>query len=344
MPLRDGISSNVWGDGTRPSVSVIIPTYNRFSSLLRTLASIADQTYPPGCFEVVVVDDGGNDGTQDIQHRDYPFPLQYVRQDNQGATSARNHGAAQSRGDLLFFVDDDIRLYPNTLECMVTKLGAPSTIVLGTLVTPPEILKTSCFARSQGSAPAATSVGTTQETVPFQHCATGLLAIHREDLIALGGFRDPSGGWPNWDDVDFGYRANQNGYRLIRATEAIAEHWDYALGSLESACSRWYRAGHSGAALLQRYPELANHIPMLLDKRPVRWRQDPLTLILRKVARRIVSSRVIVWAMEAAAPVLQQRLPNSTALRLLYRWIISGYIYRGYCAGLRALASAEEAL
>jgi len=52
-----------------PHVSVIIPTYNRKDSLLRTLDSLSRQTYPAECFEVIVVDDGGCDGTEVVARR-----------------------------------------------------------------------------------------------------------------------------------------------------------------------------------------------------------------------------------------------------------------------------------
>ena len=52
---------------TQPKVSVIIPTYNRKDSLRETLNSLAQQTYPSDCFEVIIVDDGSTDGTAAIR-------------------------------------------------------------------------------------------------------------------------------------------------------------------------------------------------------------------------------------------------------------------------------------
>jgi hypothetical protein len=76
---------------------------------------------------------------------------------------------------------------------------------------------------------------------------------------------------------------------------------------------------------------------MFRDKGPIAWREDPPALILRKLARQVISSRPAMWAMEHAVPFLERHAPGSQLLVLLYRWIISGYIYRGYRDGLREL-------
>ena len=324
------------GDPT-VSVSVIIPTYNRKDSLLRTLESLARQTYPAERFEVIVVDDGGTDGTESITEQDFPFTLRYLRQENQGATAARNCGALQSSGEFLVFVDDDIRLQPETLKHLFEALNSPRTIVLGHLIPPETILVNSVFARLHTQDSARIIAETESEPVSFQECMTGLLCVRRNDFLALGMFQDPTGGWPNWDDVDFGYRAHQAGYQLVRVYSAIAEHWDYALADWRKACQRWQKAGYSGAKLLERYPVLANDISMFYDKGPINWKEDNLSLILRKLARQMASSGPVMWAMESLVPVLERRAPDSVVLRLLYRWIVSGYIYRGYRAGLRDL-------
>ena len=71
-----------------PEISVIIPTYNRKASILRTLESLGQQTLAADCFEVVVVDDGGSDGTDALAQLTYPFRILYVRQTNQGSAAA----------------------------------------------------------------------------------------------------------------------------------------------------------------------------------------------------------------------------------------------------------------
>lgn len=321
-----------------PLVSVIIPTYNRKASLLRTLESLERQSYPVDRFEVIVVDDGGNDRSEEVvAQRSFTFSLHYVRQENQGAAAARNRGALQSNGKYLIFVDDDIRLLPHTVERLAVHANTEKAILQGTLTTPAEILAGSAFARLADSNRPSVSSGNGSWQVSFENCMTGLLGVRREDFLALGMFQDPTGGWPNWDDVDFGYRAHQAGYRLLRVDGAVAEHWDYALSSLSNTCQRLERAAFSGATLLRRYPVLGEHLPMFADKGPITWRHDPPGLILRKLARQIASSAPVMWLMKRLVRVLERYMPDNTVLRLLYRWISSGYIYCGYRQGLREI-------
>ena len=84
------------------------------------------------------------------------------------------------------------------------------------------------------------------------------------------------------------------------------------------------------------YPCLMQYMPMFWDKGPVEWRQDSPARIARKVARQISSSSPAMALMEHTVPLLERSAPESKPLVLLYRWIASGYIYRGYREGLRA--------
>lgn len=319
----------------QPTVSIVIPTYNRKESLLRLLDSISRQAYPAGRLEVIVVDDGGSDGSADITPAHFSFGLTVVNQENAGATAARNHGARLSGAEILIFVDDDMALAPAAIAALVACLQSTSkNIVLGRLRTPEAIVMQSKLARIAVRAPLPVLA---DREVPCVECKTGFLGIRREEFLHLGMFEDPTGGWPNWDDVDFGYRAHQLGYRFVECAQAVAEHWDYALADLKTACLRWERASRSAAKLAERHPGILALLPMFRDKEPIAWRSDPLALILRKLARQMASSRSAMWVMECTVPRLERSASESSLLALLYRWIVSGYIYRGYREGLRAI-------
>jgi glycosyltransferase involved in cell wall biosynthesis len=320
-------------DAGGPVVSVIIPSFNRRESLLRTVDSLCRQSYPAECLELIVVDDGSTDDTQSIAREQTPFALRYVRQASAGATEARNHGARVARGKVLVFVDDDITPLPDSIEHLVSDLlSRPETICVGTLRLPARLTDNSVYARYKQSDMRRQADG---GFVSFQRCLTGLLAVRRADFLRLGMFCDPTGGWPNWDDFDFGYRAHRQGFHIWRSSLAAAEHWDYALLDVDSACDRWYRAGKSAPRLIEKYPELKNEITVLQDKGTIDWRQDRPAVIGRKLARRIVWSRPAMWVMRRSVRPLERRAPESELLHLLYRWTVSSYIFHGYHDGLR---------
>jgi glycosyltransferase involved in cell wall biosynthesis len=343
----------VGADG--PALSLIIPTYNRRASVLRTLESLEQQTYPVDRFEVVVVDDGSTDGTKDLVFDSFPFRLRYFRQHNSGATTARNAGAIQSRARILVFMDDDIAATPTMLEHLVWNLRRMEKIIALATLVPVVRNGVSPFAKVYGKAIAA-SVGAVKVSAPgvqgsgptgrgsfvhFIECMTGVLAIKREDFIALGMFEDPTGGWPNWDDVDFGYRAHLQGFRLWRDESALAYHHDCSLESLAAACDRWERASRSAALLFQKHPGLQDQMLMFRDKGPTSLTRDSPGLVGRKVLRNLVSSPPSLFAMQRLARFLEAFRPHSFWLVLLYRWIVSSHIRRGYRQGLRELAEPE---
>lgn len=93
--------------------SVIVPTYNRAKFIHNTISSVIVQDY--GDFEVIVVDDGGTDNTEEIvKNLDDPR-VRYFRKENEERGAARNFGARQARGAFVTFLDSDDYLYPDHL-------------------------------------------------------------------------------------------------------------------------------------------------------------------------------------------------------------------------------------
>ncbi len=97
-----------------PLVSVIIPTYNRKEWITECLLSLTNQSFPKNQYEIIVVDDGSTDGTEQVVRK---FAgIQYIKQHNQGPGNARNHGAEQAQGTILAFTDDDCIPDKNWIE------------------------------------------------------------------------------------------------------------------------------------------------------------------------------------------------------------------------------------
>lgn len=97
---------------TRPTVSVILPTWNRAHTVVTAVSSALLQSY--AATEVIVIDDGSSDCTAEILRTRFPEPLAdgrlvLIRQDQSGVSAARNTGLAQARGTFIAYLDSDNR-------------------------------------------------------------------------------------------------------------------------------------------------------------------------------------------------------------------------------------------
>ncbi|MHC3436834.1 glycosyltransferase family 2 protein [Natrialbaceae archaeon A-gly3] len=108
-----------------PRVSVIVPTYNRASSLPRAIDSALEQTVDD--LEVVVVDDGSTDHTASVlANYDDPRVRPVVHATNQGANVARNTGIDHARGEYVAFLDSDDAWHREKLERQLEALEGRS--------------------------------------------------------------------------------------------------------------------------------------------------------------------------------------------------------------------------
>lgn len=111
-----------------PTFSIIIPTHNRAPLVQRAVRSVLNQA---GCdFEAIVVDDGSTDDTiQALSQFKQDPRFTILLQDHQGATTARNLGAAHATGQYLLFLDSDDELVPNALRQFTTTLSSRPAVV-----------------------------------------------------------------------------------------------------------------------------------------------------------------------------------------------------------------------
>jgi glycosyltransferase involved in cell wall biosynthesis len=111
-----------------PKISVIIPTYNRSHLIKDAVESVLSQTYQ--AFELIIIDDGSTDNTKEVL-TEYGERLQYIYQENQGRSAARNHGINLAKGEYIAFLDSDDVWFPDKLARQVPILeSAPDNVVL----------------------------------------------------------------------------------------------------------------------------------------------------------------------------------------------------------------------
>lgn len=166
--------------GTPPTVSVVVPTYNRADRLKDTVASILAQTVQPA--EVLIVDDGSKDDTARVCH-DFPSPVRYLYRENGGSAAARNTGMRAAKGKYIALLDADDVWEPTKLE-----------VQLALHAVHPEIgwSATNHFTTDRANEPLRGVQGFARDLPAFE--AAGLepeeffaLAMTRSELMAAGG-------------------------------------------------------------------------------------------------------------------------------------------------------------
>ena len=96
-----------------PSVSTVIPAYNKAGTIVPTIESVLHQTVRE--VEILVVDDGSTDDTRDRVAR-FGRRVRYFRQERAGVSAARNRGIQEAQGEWVAFLDGDDLWLPRKLE------------------------------------------------------------------------------------------------------------------------------------------------------------------------------------------------------------------------------------
>jgi glycosyltransferase involved in cell wall biosynthesis len=110
-----------------PSVSVVLPTYQRRGLVERAIASVLAQTHRD--FELIVIDDGSTDGTEEAL-ASFGDALRYRWQPNRGVSAARNAGIELARAPVVAFIDSDNQWLPDHLAVVTAVLERHPEAVL----------------------------------------------------------------------------------------------------------------------------------------------------------------------------------------------------------------------
>lgn len=178
--------------GSSPTVSVVLPTYDRASVVGDAIRSVLAQTY--GDLELLVVDGGSTDATPAVVRSFDDDRLRYRRRESrEGVGAARNAGIAAARGDLVAFVDSDDRWRPEKLERQVASLAAaPDTcgLVLAGITKP------AGEPRTREGASGDVHEAVRRMAVPTY---TSTLLVTREALDRCGGFDERLDCFEDWE-------------------------------------------------------------------------------------------------------------------------------------------------
>ncbi len=197
-----------------PLVSVIIPAYNYGRFLADAIESVLAQTFKD--YELIVVDDGSTDNTQEVV-KPYQGRMHYQRNQNRGLSATRNFGVSLAKGKYLAFLDADDEWLPNKLAVQVPVLDDH----------PDAALVMSRFTLMDGSRQALPGLKplnkpgeTFREIVYHGTACPSSFLVRRECFEALGGFDESIA---TMEDFDIGLRLAAR-YRVIQLEEPLGRY------------------------------------------------------------------------------------------------------------------------
>lgn len=235
-----------------PKLSVVIVNYNTRQLLADCLQSLCEAEPPTGGLELIVVDNASADGSQKMVRRDFPQVRLLALDENLGFSAANNRGTAVATGDYILFLNSDTRVSPDALVKPVQYLNQQPGIGALTvkLIYPngqrdpdnhrgfPTPWNAFCHFSGLGKL----FPNTPKFNGYFQSFANFNI-IHTVPVIAGSYMLMPMalcrelGGWDETyffygEDIDFCYRINQAGYKIVYYPDVEVIHYKGASSGL----------------------------------------------------------------------------------------------------------------
>lgn len=184
------------------AISVVIPTLNEETVIARCLEALAAQTAPRAAFEVIVVDNGSEDGTVPAALRfEDILQLRVIERKGVSISGLRNLGAAVAESEYLAFLDADCIAPPDWLSQALELLGAQGTGVVGAHYTIPPA--------SSWVARAWYGDMRTLKRGPVAYVPAGTLFVGRKLFSGVGGFDESI---ETSEDCEFCQRVSAAGF------------------------------------------------------------------------------------------------------------------------------------
>jgi GT2 family glycosyltransferase len=239
---------------TPPQVSFVIPVQDDAVRLRRCLESISRDGFPADLVEVVVVDNGSEDGSGRVA---LEAGARVLTCSDVCVSELRNQGAAAARGEILAFIDADHEIAPGWTARAVENLGRPEVGAVGAPYLPP---------------PSGTWVQNAFDAMRDHHpglcevewLASGNLAVRRSDFDLVGGFDTTL---ESCEDFDLCQRLRSSGLQVMSDDRLRSIHFgDPATLRALFRAELWrgrdnLRAGLRGPITLRGLPSLM--IPVL---------------------------------------------------------------------------------
>lgn len=230
----------------RPKISVIICVYNGVHRIAQAMDSVLALAYPDA--ELIVVDDGSEDGTLEVVRRYESAGVRLVACEHGGLSAARNAGAAAARGEIFAYTDDDCEVDVEWLEWIARAYACGDfAAVGGPNLSPVAQNEEEALLASVPGAPSQVML----DDCEAEHVPGCNLTVRREAFEAIGGFRVKyrvAG-----DDVDFCWRLLEAGYRIGYQPAAVV--WHHRRATFWRYLKQQLGYGRAEALLMEDHPQ-----------------------------------------------------------------------------------------
>lgn len=303
-------------------LTVIIPTRDRWAILERTLAALRAQTVKG--FDIVVVADGTDQNPP-------PLEARVVVKDHGGPGAARNAGVQATERRLILFLGDDMIPEPTLVERHLAHHRARPELnvsVLGHADWHPEVPDTALHRWLEWSGTQFDFHNIQGDDAGWGRFYSCNVSLKRDFFLNVGGFDEDF--LFDYEDLDCGYRLNEQGLQLLYEPAAVAHHvhsydWDRLQRRWESRAraERLMMAKHSWFS-----PHFANRIRRAAGARPVSrlWPTlaDRMPRSLQGLQRR---ARVLAdrWYLQQLAPRFLNAWAGETDLEELQAYLGHAY-------------------
>jgi len=207
---------------TTPAWSVIVPTYNRPRQLGVCIGALSRVTPPAGGFEVIIVDDGGHPGVDEVRRAatGTATTVRYAAQLHAGPAAARNTGARLAVGTWLAFTDDDCEPASGWLQAFERAIVQHPDALVGGVVR--NAVSDSMFSEASQLLVGFVA-GWFDGAARERFFTSNNIALRRAAFLDAGGF-DAAFGASAGEDREFCDRWTAQGRDSMQAVDAIVNH------------------------------------------------------------------------------------------------------------------------
>jgi GT2 family glycosyltransferase len=215
-----------------PKVSVVIVNLNGINHLKQCFASIEKLNYPKDKLEVIVVDNGSNDGSAEYINEKYVWIKLIINKKNEGFAKPCNDGARAASGEYVAFLNNDMKVKCDWLTELIASLKASSAVCAGSVI----LSWNGDQLDFAGGSVSFYGMGyqynfhkQMRQVEPTLKCdkeimfaCGGAMIIDRRIFLETGGFDEDY--FAYYEDVDLGWRLNILGYKVVLSVKSRVFH------------------------------------------------------------------------------------------------------------------------